>query len=217
MSGMPRATFFSARQRTPQPGASRSEAPWQQFLRHPGKFVVGDDLHPLGLRSAKYNLMTSPGSWFHLFSPQGKHPKEDQHQVLVTGSSPNPADECFFYQATTQVSARTGKPTHHYAPIELCKLKKMYLTSVKALNLWDIEGSKRGSGGPQIRNTGAAGSKSISMASNDLDFLPYKDKEMLTCCCRRTGKLICPYTFQRASQQCVQKPLKGSILLMQKF
>lgn len=102
VSGMPRATFFSARQRTPQPGASRSEAPWQRFLRHPGKFVVGDDLHPLGLRSAKYNLMTSPGSWFHLFSPQGKHPKEDQHQVLVTGSSPNPADECFFYQATTQ-------------------------------------------------------------------------------------------------------------------
>lgn len=102
VSGMPRATFFSARQRTPQPGASQSEAPWQRFLRHPGKFVVGDDLHPLGLRSAKYNLMTSPGSWFHLFSPQGKHPKEDQHQVLVTGSSPNPADECFFYQATTQ-------------------------------------------------------------------------------------------------------------------
>lgn len=43
----------------------------QPFLCNPGKLVVGDDPHPLGLRAAKYALMNSPSSLLCLCSPRG--------------------------------------------------------------------------------------------------------------------------------------------------
>lgn len=46
-------------------------APGQQPLQLHGKLVVGVDLHPLGPHSAKHNLMDSPNTGLHLFSPQG--------------------------------------------------------------------------------------------------------------------------------------------------
>lgn len=47
-----RATFFGVHQGSPG-RASPAEAPGQRSLHSPGKPVVGDDLHPLGLRAAK--------------------------------------------------------------------------------------------------------------------------------------------------------------------
>lgn len=66
------AAFLRAHQHTGNPG--------QPFLHNPGKLVVGDDPHPLGLHAAKYNLMNWPNSLLYLFSPRGSAQKETNTQ-----------------------------------------------------------------------------------------------------------------------------------------
>ena len=70
----------------PRPHSSaRTNAPeapaGQPFLSSPGKLVVGDDPHPLGLHAARCALMNSPSSLLWLCSPRGS-----AHQATSTGS-----------------------------------------------------------------------------------------------------------------------------------
>ena len=106
------ATFLRAHQRKPSLRPSQAEAPGQQFLYHPGKLVVGDDLYPLGLHPAKYNLMNSPDSWLRLFSPR-EALAGDQHLVLCEFPPltllTNTASSRPHLPRTRSVSARTGE------------------------------------------------------------------------------------------------------------
>lgn len=111
------------------PGARTLEAPGQQFLQDPGK-LVGDDLHPLGLHYAKYNLMNSPNSLlFYLASPWGSTQKQTNTQILwqfpylillMNG----------FYTRPTHMSDSLGQCQgwenlpDYYTPIDSCTFQK---------------------------------------------------------------------------------------------
>lgn len=74
---MPRPRPHSSAPRTNAPEAPAG----QPFLGNPGKLVVGDDPHPLGLRAARCALMNSPSSLLWLCSPRGS-----AHQATSTRS-----------------------------------------------------------------------------------------------------------------------------------